>query len=405
MDLSKYSAEWVKLSDIDYADKTFQYRRDITVASVAGLAESLKANGQDIPIVCRRMPDGRVQIVCGFRRFTAAMSLGWDKIRAIIIPFEDLPDSEARQLSARENLQRGQYTNLDKMFMCKKLSEQGESNVTIGEIIGKSEKQVRRYIKVANAPVDIQQKVKAGEATIKQAGNEQLGPGAEQNVDNTKYNVKSARNMFSAKVNIAINQQNGSTIDAFVAEVKKAWKEALKTAGKKVRKAENREKGLENRGKGKKDKTEAKPTLTSFPTRGEEEQSMERKTEQEDISKNLEPGVAEAIRMYTPNGIVLTDNFTQSDGEGVKSVRLNPGETVKMYARHLLPSGQWLFVMDGHEKIKWNAPDGVEVTPNIGSEVEIKVNKQITEPKEIKVTASIAGIGEVYAAFTVQNKN
>ena len=100
----------------------------------------------------------------------------------------------------------------------------------------------------------------------------------------------------------------------------------------------------------------------------------------------------------------MTDNFTQSGGEGVKSVKLNPGETVKMYVRYLLPSGQWLFVMGDHENIKWAACDGVEITPSTGPEVEIRVNGQITEPKEIKVTANIAGVGEVYAVFTIQNK-
>jgi ParB/RepB/Spo0J family partition protein len=232
MDLSKYQQEWMLLGSIDYADKTYQYRQQVGPDDVKELADSIKANGQDIPIVCRRMYDGKVQIVCGFRRYTATQLLGWEKLKTIVVPLDDMPDNAARLLSARENMQRVQYNSLDKMFMCKKLSDQGVSNVEIGEIIGKSENQVRRYIKVAEAPKDVQDKVKSGEVTIKQAGNEQSALGGEQNVDNTKYNVKSNRNMLSAKMKIEINTQNEATIDAFLAQVKISWKEALKKAQK-----------------------------------------------------------------------------------------------------------------------------------------------------------------------------
>jgi ParB/RepB/Spo0J family partition protein len=228
MDLSKYQQDWMALNVIDYADKTYQYRQQVGADDVKELAASIKANGQDIPIVCRRMQDGRLQIVCGFRRYTAAQLLGWEKLKTIIVPFNDLSDNVARLLSARENMQRAQYNSLDKMFMCKKLSDQGVSNVEIGEIIGKSENQVRRYIKVAEAPREVQDKVKSGEVTIKEAGNEQIAPKGEQNVDNTKYNVKSSRNTLSVKLKVEINAQNEATIEAFLSEVKKAWKDALK---------------------------------------------------------------------------------------------------------------------------------------------------------------------------------
>lgn len=225
------------LSSIDYANKTYQYRRQVGAEDVASLAASLKENGQDIPIVLRRMQDGRTQIVCGFRRCTAAISLGWDKIRAITIPIEELPDTECRKLSARENIERGQYTALDKMFLCKKLSDQGVGNVEIGSIIGKSEAQVRRYIKVANAPADTHAKIESGEVSATEVGTAGARHNDEQIVDNTKYNVNSTRNIFEAKLKIAISPQSAATIDAFLAEVKKSWKSTLKQASKPAKKS------------------------------------------------------------------------------------------------------------------------------------------------------------------------
>ena len=228
MDLSKHQSEWVALSSIDYADKTYQYRRQVGPENVKDLADSINKNGQDIPIVCRRMADGRLQIICGFRRYTAVRLLGWEKLKVMIVPVEDMPDTEARLLSARENMARAQYSNMDKMFMCKKLSDQGVNNVEIGSIIGKTEGQVRRYIKVANAPTEVHEQIKAGEISATKVGNDEARNNYEPNVDNTKYNVKSARNNFSAKLNIELNEQSEATVDAFINDVKKAWKQALK---------------------------------------------------------------------------------------------------------------------------------------------------------------------------------
>ena len=228
MDLAKYGAEWVPLSSIDYGDKTFQYRQHVVEEDVADLAESMRQFSQDIPIILRRMPGGRLQIVCGFRRATAAIKINWEKIRSIVVPLEDLPEPEARKLSARENIQRGQYSSLDKMFMCKKLSEQGVSNIEIGAIVGKTEGQIRRYIKVAQAPTEVHEKIQSGETTISNIADKPARSDYEQSVDNTKYKVNSARNVFNAMLSIAISQQAGPTIDAFIAEIRKAWKEALK---------------------------------------------------------------------------------------------------------------------------------------------------------------------------------
>lgn len=169
MGLSVYQQEWVALSSIDYADKTFQYRKDVGPENVKDLADSIKNKGQDIPIILRRMPDGRLQIICGFRRYTAEQLLKWESIKAIIVPFEEMPDAEARLFSARENMQRVQYSTLDKIFMVKKLSDQGASNVEIGAIIGKSEMQVRRYLKIASAPAEVHEQIKDGEISATEA--------------------------------------------------------------------------------------------------------------------------------------------------------------------------------------------------------------------------------------------
>ena len=171
LDLTKYQPQWVKIADINIENKVFMFRKD---RNAADLAASLKAEGQKFPVVIWRRPpspkatDGQMlHIISGFRRVTAAKQLGWEKVMGVVIPETDLPKDEALRLNFVENMARKSLNNLDIMFACQKLSQQGKTNVEIGKLIGKSEAQVRRYIKVADAPEDIQQKVGRGRQPLR----------------------------------------------------------------------------------------------------------------------------------------------------------------------------------------------------------------------------------------------
>jgi ParB family chromosome partitioning protein len=46
--------------------------------------DSLRAVGLVQPIVVERLPEGRCRILCGERRYTAALRLGWTHVPAIV---------------------------------------------------------------------------------------------------------------------------------------------------------------------------------------------------------------------------------------------------------------------------------------------------------------------------------
>ena len=168
----------------------------------------------------------------GLRRLTAAISLKWDKILVIVIPESDADKEEMLGTNFIENVKRKTLTNLDIMFACKKLKDEGKTNEQIGQLIGKSENQVRRYIKVAEATSDLQQKLINGEATIKDVGGEKIALGGDSGENNQKYTVKSTKNGIDAKIKIEAIPENAGTVDAYIIEVKKMWKDALKSAEK-----------------------------------------------------------------------------------------------------------------------------------------------------------------------------
>ena len=212
LDLSKYQPQWVSIADINVEDTAFIFRKDMNVAD---LAASLKAEGQKFSIVLWRRADGSLHIISGFRRVTAARQLGWEKVMGVVIPEADLPMDEALRLNFLENMARKSLNNLDIMFACQKLSRQGKSNVEIGKLIGKSEAQVRRYIKVADAPADIQQKVGSGQTTLTDATDK-----ATRRDDEFKnMYVKSTKNGFKVILNYNRKRDKIDEIKAFLNKV------------------------------------------------------------------------------------------------------------------------------------------------------------------------------------------
>ena len=212
MDLSNYKVQWVGLADVNIGNTAFQFRKDITPESVVVLAKSLKEEGQKFPVILWEkhidsswsLPasggpqnDKRLQLISGFRRVTAAKSLNWEKVLAIVIPESDMSEQDALRLNFIENIERKTLTNLDIMFACKKLKDSGKTNADIGLLIGKSEVQVRRYILVAEASPDMQNKLNSGETTIKAAaGHEQIVPGDDSTINNKNIYVKSSKKVF-----------------------------------------------------------------------------------------------------------------------------------------------------------------------------------------------------------------
>ncbi len=367
LEITKYQSSQVELAKIDGEDKSFQCRQ-VTDGDVKDMAATLKEHGQKFPIVLLRRRNGRLVIICGFTRFLGAKQLGWATIAAIIIPEEDFEnEAEIRKFGIIENSKRKQLTDVDKANICKELSAIGVSNVEIGNLIGKSEKQVRRYLKVANASGEEKQKLLDGKTSIRGVTGEQLGSRAEQNVDNSNCYVKSTKNGFTAVLKYQYGRDKADIIKDFKAKIDAQYQKLQKTKA--------------DAGKGE--------ALKAAPL---------------NEAQNLNADVADAIKKYTPTGIVLTADPTQSGGEGLTGIKLDLGGTMKVYVRSLLASGQWLFVMSGYENIKWTAPDGVEVTPCTGPEVEIKLVSPLTEPKEIKVSTIIQGVGEISVVLKAEQR-
>lgn len=125
------------------------------------LAASIRENGILSPLLVRKLPDEKYQIIAGHNRRTAAQSLGWSKVPCII---KKLPDEDsailvliADNLDNREKLLPSEKAFAYKMKL-EALKHQGVASAQVGqkllsvEIVaddaGESRNQIKRYIRL-----------------------------------------------------------------------------------------------------------------------------------------------------------------------------------------------------------------------------------------------------------------
>ena len=154
----------IPLSEIDdFPDHPFKVRMD---EDMDLLVQSVKERGVIVPITLREKEDGRYEFVSGHRRKKACELAGFDTIRAEI---RELTRDESIILMVESNLQRslilpsekafsykmrleamkrqGQRTDLTSSPLATKLGI-GRSDTELGQMVGESKDQVRRYIRL-----------------------------------------------------------------------------------------------------------------------------------------------------------------------------------------------------------------------------------------------------------------
>lgn len=145
------------------APSPFNPRSSSDTERLAELADSMRASGLQQPIVARPViieNTQRFEIVFGHRRATAARSLGWDEIPAIV---RDLSDEQVIVAQAIENLQREDLNALDEARGYRQLLD--ELQVPVDDIVarvGKSRTQIYARLKLLALVEPAQEALVAG---------------------------------------------------------------------------------------------------------------------------------------------------------------------------------------------------------------------------------------------------
>lgn len=137
-----------------------QARKTFSEESIASLAASIKEKGLFQPVSVRPDPDNedRYILVMGERRWRAHKHAGLPTIRAFVIAVDD--PNEAFELALIENVQREDLDPLEEAagiaeLMKRKKYRQRDA----AKIVGRSESQVSRLLKLNTLPEDVREKL------------------------------------------------------------------------------------------------------------------------------------------------------------------------------------------------------------------------------------------------------
>ena len=170
----------------DFPDHPFKVRND---EDMMQLVESVKERGVITPATVRQKEDGRYELVSGHRRKRACELAGFETLRSEIV---DLNRDEATILMVESNFQRseilpsekafaykmrleamkrqGQRTDLTSTPLVEKLAGKDALSVSrIGEEVGESREQIRRYIRLTNLVPELLEFVDEGRIKMRPA--------------------------------------------------------------------------------------------------------------------------------------------------------------------------------------------------------------------------------------------
>ena len=166
------SAEVLDLPLDALADSPFQVKR-YDDARVRDLAETIRKQGLLQPATVRRVGSG-YQLIAGHGRraavrylrdkvaTTEAEKARWSILRCVVL--DDVDDARAAALTAIENLQRDDGTELEQALMVARARAAGayRSAAEVAEAMGLKLRRVRYLLELADAPAVIQEAVDPG---------------------------------------------------------------------------------------------------------------------------------------------------------------------------------------------------------------------------------------------------
>lgn len=141
-----------------------QPRKTFDPASLDELARSLKATGMIQPIVVRRTPGGRWQLIAGERRWRAAAQAGLEQIPAIV---REATDLESLELALVENLLREDLNPIEEAEAYQRiLTEFGWTQEDVAQRVGKDRSTIANSLRLLRLPAVIQDDLRAGRLTM-----------------------------------------------------------------------------------------------------------------------------------------------------------------------------------------------------------------------------------------------
>ncbi len=136
----------------------YQPRLDMRKESLGELAESIKAQGMVQPIVVRRLPTDRYEIIAGERRWRAAQLAGVAEVPVLI---REVADDGAIAIALIENIQREDLNPLEEAVALKRLLAEFElTHQEAADAVGRSRAAVSNLLRLLELASPVQELVR-----------------------------------------------------------------------------------------------------------------------------------------------------------------------------------------------------------------------------------------------------
>jgi ParB family transcriptional regulator, chromosome partitioning protein len=138
----------------------YQPRTRMDEASLAQLADSIRARGVIQPIVVRPVGEGQYEILAGERRWRAARLAGLERVPSVI---REVPDEAALGIGLIENIQREDLNPIEEANGLKRLIEEFKlTHDEVAQAIGRSRVGVTNLLRLLELASSVQAMVQEG---------------------------------------------------------------------------------------------------------------------------------------------------------------------------------------------------------------------------------------------------
>jgi ParB family chromosome partitioning protein len=142
----------------------YQTRSHVDEQQLAELASSIAAMGVVQPIVVRPLSNGRFQLIAGERRWLASQKAGKETVPAVV---RQVSDEQAMEMTIVENLQRADLNPMEQARAFERLGREFKmTHEQIAQRTGKDRASITNFLRLLRLPVEVQNKVEAGELSI-----------------------------------------------------------------------------------------------------------------------------------------------------------------------------------------------------------------------------------------------
>lgn len=132
----------------------YQPRTQMDQASLASLADSIRAQGIMQPILVREVEAGRYEIIAGERRWRASQLAGLQEVPVLV---RDIPDESALAMALIENIQRENLNPLEEALGIQRLiNEFDMTHQAAADAVGRSRSVVTNLLRLQNLNQNVQ---------------------------------------------------------------------------------------------------------------------------------------------------------------------------------------------------------------------------------------------------------